>query len=120
MMRFLNFTLLLILCALALKTEVSHAQNPPHAPMITEPATDGQIVNPADVHMETAPSFAHLAQGAPVPWRVAPPGYQVEIVAKGLQLPETRALKAVFISISSSQLPTKVGRCIVPSASSYS
>jgi glucose/arabinose dehydrogenase len=29
--------------------------HPPATPVITEPATDGQIVNPADVHMETAP-----------------------------------------------------------------
>ncbi|HUR28981.1 MAG TPA: PQQ-dependent sugar dehydrogenase, partial [Planctomycetota bacterium] len=28
---------------------------PPLAPTITEPATNGQVVNPADVHMETAP-----------------------------------------------------------------
>lgn len=30
------------------------AQNPPHTPTITEPSTEGQIANPADVHMETA------------------------------------------------------------------
>lgn len=28
---------------------------PPAAPIITEPSTDGLVVNPADVHMETAP-----------------------------------------------------------------
>lgn len=28
---------------------------PPNAPTITEPAVDGQVVNPSDVHMETAP-----------------------------------------------------------------
>lgn len=33
----------------------SFAQNPPDRPVITEPSSDGQIVNPADVHMETAP-----------------------------------------------------------------
>jgi glucose/arabinose dehydrogenase len=31
------------------------ANLPPAQPTITEPATDGQVVNPADVHMETAP-----------------------------------------------------------------
>ncbi len=30
------------------------AQNPPNPPIITEPSTEGQIANPADVHMETA------------------------------------------------------------------
>jgi glucose/arabinose dehydrogenase len=30
-------------------------RSPPATPVITEPATDGQIVHPADVHMETAP-----------------------------------------------------------------
>jgi hypothetical protein len=36
--------------------------NPPEAPVITEPAVDGQIVNPADVHMETGP-FSDPDQG---------------------------------------------------------
>ncbi len=31
------------------------AQSPPNTPVITEPAIDGQIVSPADVHMETGP-----------------------------------------------------------------
>ena len=29
--------------------------NPPQIPEITEPPTNGTIVNPSDVHMETAP-----------------------------------------------------------------
>lgn len=37
--------------------EHGFAQNPPNPPVITEPATDGQIVHPADVHMETQPMF---------------------------------------------------------------
>ena len=37
-------------------TAIGLAANvPPNIPIITEPATDGAIVNPADVHMETAP-----------------------------------------------------------------
>lgn len=32
-----------------------HAQTPPNTPGITEPHFNGQIVNPADVHMETFP-----------------------------------------------------------------
>src|SRR4051812_7286665 len=39
----------LLLCAGAL------ANNPPAAPTITEPSTNGRIVNPEDVHMETGP-----------------------------------------------------------------
>jgi hypothetical protein len=31
------------------------ANNPPNTPTITEPAFDGRVVNPEDVHMETAP-----------------------------------------------------------------
>ncbi|MDZ7363738.1 MAG: PQQ-dependent sugar dehydrogenase [candidate division KSB1 bacterium] len=48
---FLNSVLLLVFICIA----SSNAQNPPNAPIITEPSTDGQIVNPADVHMETRP-----------------------------------------------------------------
>jgi glucose/arabinose dehydrogenase len=36
---------------------------------------------------QTAPSFRFLARGAPVPWIVNQPGYKVEIVATGFQLP---------------------------------
>src|SRR5436190_7589745 len=36
--------------------------NPPITPTITEPSTDGQIVNPADVHMEASP-FSDLDLG---------------------------------------------------------
>src|SRR5262249_35089573 len=31
------------------------ANHPPNAPTVTEPATDGLTLSPADVHMETAP-----------------------------------------------------------------
>jgi uncharacterized repeat protein (TIGR01451 family) len=36
---------------------------------------------------QTTPSFASLARGAPVPWAVLQPGYKVEVVATGFQLP---------------------------------
>lgn len=36
---------------------------------------------------ETEPNFSHLARGAPVPWLVRQPGYVVEVVATGFQLP---------------------------------
>src|ERR1043165_9483024 len=35
---------------------------PPNTPVITEPAFDGRVVNPEDVHMETAP-FADADAG---------------------------------------------------------
>jgi glucose/arabinose dehydrogenase len=34
---------------------IGYAQHPPNPPVITEPQQDGQVVNPEDVHMETAP-----------------------------------------------------------------
>ncbi len=40
---------------LFINLQVARAQTPPNPPIITEPSTDGQIVNPADVHMETRP-----------------------------------------------------------------
>src|SRR6185436_9797886 len=53
------------------------ANHPPNAPTITEPATDGLRLSPADVHMETAP-FAdpdpgdhHLCTDWEI-WTVAP------------------------------------------------
>lgn len=36
---------------------------------------------------QTQPDFSSLARGAPVPWTVAQPGYRVEVVATGFQLP---------------------------------
>jgi PKD repeat protein/glucose/arabinose dehydrogenase len=36
-------------------TGLAQANNPPNTPLVTEPAVDGQVVNPSDVHMETAP-----------------------------------------------------------------
>lgn len=36
---------------------------------------------------QTTPDFSTLARGAPVPWNVLQPGYKVEIVATGFQLP---------------------------------
>lgn len=54
-MRAFSFIIFPILLILALPASHAHAQNPPGIPLITEPSADGQIVNPADVHMETAP-----------------------------------------------------------------
>ncbi len=42
---------------------------------------------------QSGPDFSRLAQGAPVPWRALQPGYQVEIVTQGLQLPVNIAFK---------------------------
>lgn len=42
---------------------------------------------------QIAPDFSTLAQGAPVPWAARQPGYRVEIVARGLQLPVNLAFK---------------------------
>ncbi len=50
-MRFVSLSLLAILVSVSL----ANANVPPDAPMITEPVTVGLIVNPSDVHMETAP-----------------------------------------------------------------
>jgi hypothetical protein len=50
-----ELALFFVVLILTLSMEISRAQNPPSAPLITEPATEGQIVNPADTHMETAP-----------------------------------------------------------------
>jgi glucose/arabinose dehydrogenase/PKD repeat protein len=36
---------------------------------------------------QTEPDFSTLAQGAPVPWEVSVPGFKVEVVATGFQLP---------------------------------
>jgi uncharacterized repeat protein (TIGR01451 family) len=36
---------------------------------------------------QTTPDFSTLARGAPVPWNVLQPGYKVEVVASGFQLP---------------------------------
>jgi glucose/arabinose dehydrogenase len=36
---------------------------------------------------QTEPDFSDLAAGAPVPWQVVQPGYRVEVVARGFQLP---------------------------------
>ncbi len=36
---------------------------------------------------QTAPDFSMIARGAPVPWRVLEPGYRVDQVVGGLQLP---------------------------------
>jgi len=54
------------------------ANEPPATPIVTEPAVDGQIVNPADVHMETSPfsdpdpGDSHLCSDWEI-WTVAPP-----------------------------------------------
>ena len=36
---------------------------------------------------QTSPDFSTLARGSPVPWEVLQPGFEVEIVATGFQLP---------------------------------
>lgn len=45
----------ILLAILGLGVQPARANTPPLLPTITEPALDGQTVNPADVHMETAP-----------------------------------------------------------------
>ncbi len=40
---------------------------------------------------QTEPDFTQLAEGAPAPWVAAHPGYQVEVVASGFQLPVSLA-----------------------------
>ena len=53
------------------------ANNPPATPTITEPSQDGKILDPADVHMETAaffdadPGDSHLCSDWEI-WTVAP------------------------------------------------
>jgi glucose/arabinose dehydrogenase/PKD repeat protein len=37
--------------------------------------------------IQTSPDFSTLARGSPVPWTVFQPGYEVEVVATGFQLP---------------------------------
>ena len=37
--------------------------------------------------LDTEPDFSMLARGAPVPWDVGRPGYKVEVVGTGYQLP---------------------------------
>jgi glucose/arabinose dehydrogenase len=43
---------------------------------------------------QTAPDFSQLARGAAVPWTLPQPGYRVEIVATGFQLPVNIAFPA--------------------------
>jgi len=52
-------------------------------------AADGSTYVASDG--QTEPDFATLARGAPVPWVVRQPGYKVEIVATGFQLPTSIA-----------------------------
>jgi len=55
----------------------AQAQTPPNIPIITEPVTDGQIMHPADVHMETLPfsdpdaSDTHLCSDWEI-WTIEP------------------------------------------------
>src|SRR5207237_17717 len=68
---------------------------PPNTPVITEPGYDGEIVNPADLHME-APNYsdpdgdAHASSDIEI-WKVTPlaaaPGFTVEVVAGGFEMP---------------------------------
>jgi len=44
-----------VLAAFAFAVPAQSGNHPPNAPTITEPATDGLTLSPADVHMETAP-----------------------------------------------------------------
>ncbi len=69
--------LMIALVASAFAPTAARANTPPQAPVITEPAVNGQIVNPSDVHMETGP-FAdadpgdtHLCTDWEI-WTVAP------------------------------------------------
>lgn len=48
---------------------------------------------------QAQPDFSSLARGAPVPWTVAQPGYRVEVVATGFQLP----VNIAFIPNASSE-----------------
>lgn len=49
-------TLILALLASSfVMTSLAVGAGPPETPMITEPSQDGQVLNPADVHMETSP-----------------------------------------------------------------
>src|SRR5205085_4776125 len=36
---------------------------------------------------QTQPDFSTLARGAPVPWAILQPGYRVDVIATGFQLP---------------------------------
>jgi glucose/arabinose dehydrogenase len=55
----------------------AQSQTPPNVPIITEPVMDGQIVHPADVHMETLPfsdpdpSDTHLCSDWEI-WTIEP------------------------------------------------
>ena len=51
----IGLTALALVVAATFPAVVLAANLPPDQPTITEPATDGQVVNPFDVHMETAP-----------------------------------------------------------------
>ena len=46
---------LLLLSAALFAPSAAIANVPPTTPTVTEPAFDGKVVNPQDVHMETAP-----------------------------------------------------------------
>lgn len=58
--------LILLAAALLLPVPARVAPNPPP---ITEPSTDGQIVNPADVHMEAGP-YSNASPHASTDWEV--------------------------------------------------
>lgn len=64
-----------VVCGLLLAA-VASAQNPPATPAFTEPGTPNLVLNPADVHMETAPfsdpdGDQHLASTWEI-WTVSP------------------------------------------------
>ncbi len=67
----------LAIVSLLILTAAALANTPPNPPVITEPATDAQIVNAADVHMETAafsdpdPGDTHACSDWEI-WTLAP------------------------------------------------
>ena len=77
MRKFSMHTLVLGLSLCGLVVSNQTLATAPNAPLITEPMEDGQIVHPADVHMETAPFFdpdapdGHLCSDWEI-WTVSP------------------------------------------------
>jgi glucose/arabinose dehydrogenase len=53
--RFFKPSMLLAAALCLTAPPAARANTPPNIPTITEPATDGEIIHPADLHMETAP-----------------------------------------------------------------
>lgn len=51
------------LCFVDISSTTTGGNSSPATPTITAPATDGFIVNQADVHMETSPAFSDPNSG---------------------------------------------------------